>query len=422
MDKFINDNKNKLLQYDIFELKKKNNIDDIYYLGDYSDDKIHHYNQFILNRHNTHNYMYLFTNLSTNNYIVINDDHIDFKYQINGEIGRGAFGKVLQCYNHKNDNKCAIKIIKRIERYHRAADNEIKILKHINSSQGHENVVKFYEDFYYRGHKFISFKLYYKNLYQIIKENKYQGFSYDKTLQYSLDIANGLNFIHSINIVHCDLKPENIVFETKELNKLIIIDFGLSYFEDIETNYLKKHPNYKNNTNFYVQSRYYRAPDVHLCLSKSFNIDVWSLGCIIYEILFGKPLILAKSKVELMNHYLRALNLPDQDFINKFNLQYKFYNYNKYKNFKLNNIDKLYKENENCFYQKEISSKEYETFIETNKYNNIINLIKSSVCWDFEKRIKINKLLKMIEIIINNPKCKYTYNFKYENITSYIPT
>jgi dual specificity tyrosine-phosphorylation-regulated kinase 2/3/4 len=87
-------------------------------------------------------------------------------------------------------------------------------------------------------------------------------------------ILETLEFLHQHRIIHCDLKPENILLKYNERTSVKIIDFGSSCFED------KKIYNY-------IQSRYYRAPEVILGCDYGIEIDLWSFGCIVVELYSG---------------------------------------------------------------------------------------------------------------------------------------
>ena len=78
-------------------------------------------------------------------------------------------------------------------------------------------------------------------------------------------------------MIHCDLKPENILLVDEEATKLKLVDYGSGSFrnEQVYT---------------YVQSRFYRAPEVILRLFYSEKVDIWSFGCILAELYTGEPL------------------------------------------------------------------------------------------------------------------------------------
>ena len=91
------------------------------------------------------------------------------------------------------------------------------------------------------------------------------------------DILTSLKYLKSKGIVHCDLKPENILFKDFGCKQVKIIDFGSSTFvNDVDYTYL--------------QTRPYRAPEMVFGCVYDFSIDIWSLGCIIYEIITKKVL------------------------------------------------------------------------------------------------------------------------------------
>ena len=78
-------------------------------------------------------------------------------------------------------------------------------------------------------------------------------------------------------IIHCDIKPENILLRRPNKSGIKIIDFGSGTFE---------------NKQFYtyIQSRFYRAPEIILGIKYTPAIDMWSFGCMLYELCIGKPL------------------------------------------------------------------------------------------------------------------------------------
>ena len=129
----------------------------------------------------------------------------------------------------------------------------------------------------------------------------------DDIINYSKDILKGLDFIKDLNIIHCDLKPENIIIEKK---RAIIIDYGSSIF------YNKK----INNT--YIQSRFYRAPECLFDIKQfiSYEIDIWSFGCILYEMYKKKPLFPGKTEDNMTFHIKSILGKPNKNYIdNLFN-------------------------------------------------------------------------------------------------------
>jgi len=115
------------------------------------------------------------------------------------------------------------------------------------------------------------------NLYDFLKKNKFKGFSLSVIRKFAIQILYALKFLNQHKIIHCDLKPENILL--KQLNKtgVKLIDFGSSCFES-EKLYT------------YIQSRFYRSPEIILGLPYSTQIDMWSFGCLLCELYLGNIL------------------------------------------------------------------------------------------------------------------------------------
>lgn len=99
------------------------------------------------------------------------------------------------------------------------------------------------------------------------------------------DCAKALCFLKSKGIIHCDLKPENILFLNNKSQNVKVIDFGSATFiNDVDYSYL--------------QSRPYRAPELTFGCPFDFQADIWSLGCIVYELISGKKLFRYKTVEE----------------------------------------------------------------------------------------------------------------------------
>ena len=110
--------------------------------------------------------------------------------------------------------------------------------------------------------------------------------------------------MEKMSVIHCDLKPENILFTDDRFKNVKIIDFGASC-RDCASGF------------FYVQSRYYRAPEITLGLSYSHGVDVWSLGCIVYELITGKPLFPARDENELLEYFIVTVgDIPEHMITN----------------------------------------------------------------------------------------------------------
>jgi len=113
-------------------------------------------------------------------------------------------------------------------------------------------------------------------------------------------------------VIHCDLKPENILFTNDKADQIKVIDFGSSCF------------NFKTGFT-YVQSRYYRAPEKLLGLPYTQAVDMWSFGCIMAELLTGRPLFPALDENELLEFMIMIIGNPPSQMIEKAKKKNKFY-------------------------------------------------------------------------------------------------
>ena len=230
--------------------------------------------------------------------------HLNYRYEIIGLLGKGSFGEAVQCYDHKNKEIVCIKIINSREEFYNQAMVEIKILTSIslNDENNESGNVKFYHYFNFRGHICLVFELLGQNLYEIIQLNNFNGLNLLTIRNYIIELLFSLMFLRRLKIIHCDLKPENILIVPNNNNKIKIIDFGSSCFQ-YEIMYS------------YIQSRFYRAPEVILDLGYNYEIDIWSLGCIVCELYTGTPIFPGSDEMEQINYIMKFLGIPPKYFI-----------------------------------------------------------------------------------------------------------
>ncbi|KHN78749.1 Dual specificity tyrosine-phosphorylation-regulated kinase mbk-2 [Toxocara canis] len=190
-------------------------------------------------------------------YLLVAHDHIAYRYEVLKVIGKGSFGQVIKAYDHKYQQYVALKLVRNEKRFHRQAEEEIRILDHLRrqDQDGTRNIIHMLDHFNFRNHKCITFELMNINLYELIKKNKFQGFS------------------------------------------LQVIDFGSSCFDD-------------QRIYTYIQSRFYRAPEVIMGGKYGMPIDMWSLGCILAELLTGYPLLPGEDENDQLALIIELLGMP----------------------------------------------------------------------------------------------------------------
>lgn len=279
------------------------------------------------------------------------DGHLVFKpgdvlkrrFKVKQIVGEGTFAQVAHVEKLEQPKKClALKIIKNIGKYREAAKFEINVLDHIklpqsthgdshnqqphpnhhqdnhhhNHNQKHDNqhnssyylddlnditetgrrlCVQMLEWFDYHGHVCILFEMLGRSVFDFMKMNHYQPYPFEHVRAITHQLTLAVNFLHKNKITHTDLKPENILFvndaydieyPNNKLNSKVkqyivikdptirLIDFGSATFD---------HEHHSK----VVSTRHYRAIEVILELGWSQPCDVWSIGCILFELYTG---------------------------------------------------------------------------------------------------------------------------------------
>ncbi|XP_068163335.1 dual specificity tyrosine-phosphorylation-regulated kinase 2 [Antennarius striatus] len=237
-------------------------------------------------------------------YIHVPHDHISYRYEVLKVIGKGSFGQVVKAFDHKTQTHIALKMVRNEKRFHRQAAEEIRILEHLKKQDKDStmNVIHMLENFTFRNHICMTFELLSMNLYELIKKNKFQGFSLPLVRKFAHSILQCLDSLHRNRIIHCDLKPENILLKQQGRSGIKVIDFGSSCYEH-------------QRVYTYIQSRFYRAPEVILGSRYGMPIDIWSLGCILAELLTGYPLLPGEDEADQLACIIELLGMPSQKLL-----------------------------------------------------------------------------------------------------------
>ena len=185
----------------------------------------------------------------TNRLVLKKSYAIDYRYEVISELGKGAFGNVYLCKDHKREKEVALKVVRNERRFHKQSKIEVDIYEMLLTSGTYsDNIIRILKAFFFRNDVFMVFEVFGINLYQYYQQHK---ISKVDVKSFSRQIANGLKALHNLNIIHMDLKPENVMVRDKHLK---IIDLGSSIVLN------KDKPIYKS----YIQSRYYRQFKNHL--------------------------------------------------------------------------------------------------------------------------------------------------------------
>jgi len=150
------------------------------------------------------------------------------------------------------------------------------------------------------------------NLYEFIKMNNFKGLKISLIKKFALQILMALVHWKKNNVIHWDLKPENILLKRVNKSWLKVIDFGSGCFKD-------------SKIYTYIQSRFYRAPEIVLGVQYGVEIDMWSFGCILYELLTGVPLFACESEQDLILRIQEYRGLPPKHLLEESSSSYKYY-------------------------------------------------------------------------------------------------
>lgn len=258
-------------------------------------------------------------------YIVRENDIFANRFVIQKLVGQGTFGKVVACYDKVNRDTVAIKIIRNIPKYRDAAKIELRILttlkKFDNDNKNH--CIHLRECFDYRGHICIVTDLLKISLYDFLENNKFKPYPGSHIQAISKQLIRSVTFFHDLNLIHTDLKPENILLHDdsylrKQLKSSTIISSYFNLNSSSEKRRLDKPPKFLRILNnpliqiidfgsaifddeyhsSIVSTRHYRAPEIVLGVGWSFPCDVWSMGCILVELVIGEPVFRTHDNLE----------------------------------------------------------------------------------------------------------------------------
>lgn len=263
----------------------------------------------------------------TVNHHLVADVHqvIGGRFQIIAEMGTGTFGKVYRCRDFKHNDVVALKCIRSIGKYIESAKVESKILNSIYKKQrdmlqsgglDREYCVKMYTHVNHGPHYCMAFEPLGPSLLDVLKENSFQGYPLSFVQHIGYQLCQALNFMAKIDLVHTDIKLENILFTSPDF--LVFNDWGMLYDQDFfkrrydvtplrfprsasikiidfgGANYM---PNGKTKTSV-VNTRQYRGPEVTLELGWTFPSDIWSVGCMLTEVWTGELLFPTHENLE----------------------------------------------------------------------------------------------------------------------------
>lgn len=220
-------------------------------------------------------------------------------------IGTGAYGQVCSATDSTISNEIAIKKLSRPFQsvmHAKRAYREMRLLKHMR----HENVISLLDTFTPQNDinnfqdVYLVTPLMGADLNNIVKVQTLS----DEHVQFLVyQLLRGLKYIHSAGIIHRDLKPSNVA--VNENCELKILDFGLARISD-------------DSMTGYVATRWYRAPEIMLnWMQYNSQVDIWSVGCIMAELLTGKTLFPGNDHIDQLFKIMEVVGKPTEYFLQK---------------------------------------------------------------------------------------------------------
>ena len=227
-------------------------------------------------------------------------------YRVIAELGGGTFSTVFEAIDQRTEMIVALKIIRQKRSDIETARKEAKVLKQVNDldADNTAHIIRIFDSFDWKGHFVLVFEKLGHSLCSLIDHNEC-GFPLEMVKEFSRQLLTAIKFIHDIKLTHTDLKPENILLISEEVEEckgklfpvnleIKLIDFGGATFEH----------DYHSPV---INTRHYMSPEVLLELGWDMSSDIWSLGCVLVELLSGNIFFPSLTDTQHLAMYQKAL-------------------------------------------------------------------------------------------------------------------
>ena len=233
-------------------------------------------------------------------------EHEDSKYRIGKIVGSGAFGIVALAVDLNTNEVVAIKRVIQDRRY---KNRELQMMEMLD----HKNVLVLKNHFYSKVSMMddvclnVVMDYFPQNLHQLMHDYRRRlPVGYIRLFSYQL--ARSLAYIHSLNLCHRDIKPQNVMIN-RDTGELKLCDFGSAKILSPEESNIA-----------YICSRYYRAPELIFGATKyTTAVDVWAFGCVVAEMIVGQPFFQGDSAMDQIAKIMRILGSPTIDEVQAMN-------------------------------------------------------------------------------------------------------
>ena len=221
------------------------------------------------------------------------------KYEVYSNCGQGVFSTVLRArdvgWNKAGAGasparEYAVKVVRANDVMRKAAEQEVNILKKLAGAdpEGKKHCIYLLDTFEYRNHVCMVFEAMNMNLREVVKKfGRGVGINLAAVRTYAFQLLLALKLLRTCGVLHADIKPDNILVNSSN-SSVKLCDLGSAMYAG------------DNELTPYLVSRFYRSPEVILGLPYSYAMDMWSLGCVIFELFTGKIAFPGKSNNEML--------------------------------------------------------------------------------------------------------------------------
>ncbi|CCG84087.1 protein of unknown function [Taphrina deformans PYCC 5710] len=240
-------------------------------------------------------------------YRIMIGELLDNRYAVQSILGKGVFSAVVKATDQITGNIVAIKVIRNNDVMRKAGMKEITILEQLMAADpdDRKHIVRLKHTFDHRNHLCLVFESLSLNLREVLKKfGREIGLNLKAVRAYAQQIFLALSLMRKCNIMHADLKPDNIlVSESRTLLKICDLGSASDVSENVPTPYLA--------------SRFYRAPEVILGLPYDTSMDVWAIGCTLFELYTGKILFPGRTNNQMLRLFMECRGRISQKLVKK---------------------------------------------------------------------------------------------------------
>ena len=260
------------------------------------------------------------------------EQHVSERYEIKRRLGKGAYGIVWKAIDKKSQEVVALKKIFDAFRNATDAQRTFREIMFLQEFGKHDNIIKLNNVIRASNDKdiYLVFEHMDTDLHAVIRKGTILKDIHKRYIMYQL--LKATKYMHSGNVIHRDYKPSNVLLDSDCLVK--ICDFGLARsLEKIDGS--KNGNGRKNSTTGeeinnkapalteYVATRWYRAPEILLSSPRyTKGVDIWSLGCILAELILGKPLFPGSSTLNQIECIMQTIPEPSNSDIDSIQSDY----------------------------------------------------------------------------------------------------